>query len=75
MEGFLTVAECAALKDTHRQSVWRAIKEGRLAAERAGHAWLIRRQDADAWQPARTPQERGQRGGRPRKPQGEEASE
>jgi excisionase family DNA binding protein len=50
----LTVQEAAVEKDTHVKSVYRAIQEGRLKAERRGpRILLIRRGDLDAWEPSR----------------------
>ena len=46
----MTAPVAAALKGVHRNSVHRAIKEGRLKATRSGKSWLIRRRDLDAWQ-------------------------
>lgn len=46
----VTAPVAAALKGVHRNSVHRAIKEGRLKATRSGKSWLIRRSDLDAWQ-------------------------
>ncbi len=46
----MTAPVAAALKGVHRNSVHKAIKEGRLKATRSGKSWLIRRRDLDAWQ-------------------------
>jgi excisionase family DNA binding protein len=46
----MTAPVAAALKGVHRNSVHKAIKEGRLKATRSGKTWLIRRRDLDAWQ-------------------------
>src|SRR5947209_627594 len=46
----ITAPVAAALKGVHRNSVHKAIKEGRLKATRSGKTWLIRRRDLDAWQ-------------------------
>src|SRR5690242_10972118 len=46
----VTAPVAAALKGVHRNSVHKAIKEGRLKATRSGKSWLIRRGDLDAWQ-------------------------
>jgi excisionase family DNA binding protein len=46
----MTAPMAAALKGVHRNSVHKAIKEGRLKASRSGKSWLIRRRDLDAWQ-------------------------
>lgn len=46
----MTAPVAAALKGVHRNSVHKAIKEGRLKATRSGKSWLIRRPDLDAWQ-------------------------
>jgi excisionase family DNA binding protein len=46
----VTAPVAAALKGVHRNSVHKAIKEGRLKATRSGKTWLIRRDDLDAWQ-------------------------
>lgn len=48
----LTAAEAAKEKDTHIKSIYRAIKEGRLKAERRSQRiLLIRRADLMAWEP------------------------
>jgi excisionase family DNA binding protein len=46
----ITAPVAAAEKGVHRNSVHKAIKEGRLKAVRSGKSWLIRRRDLDAWQ-------------------------
>jgi excisionase family DNA binding protein len=46
----VTAPVAAGLKGVHRNSVHKAIKEGRLKATRSGKTWLIRRRDLDAWQ-------------------------
>jgi excisionase family DNA binding protein len=46
----ITAPLAAAEKGVHRNSVHRAIKDGRLKAIRSGKSWLIRRRDMDAWQ-------------------------
>jgi excisionase family DNA binding protein len=56
----ITAPVAAAEKGVHRNSVHRAIREGRLKAYRSGKTYLIRRRDLDAWKvvghrPARTP--------------------
>lgn len=56
MEGerdWLTVGEVARLKGVSEQAVRAAIRDGRLAADRANGAFLVRRRDADAWTPRR----------------------
>lgn len=68
----LTIAEAAALKDVGVTTIHRAIREGRLKARvelpegSARGVWKIRREDLEAYTPA-SPQEKGRRGGRPRK--------
>lgn len=51
----LTVPTAALEKDVHVKSVYRAIQNGRLRAERQGKTVLVRRRDLIAWQP-RNPQ-------------------
>ncbi len=46
----MTAPVAAALKGVHRNSVHKAIKDGRLKATRSGKSWLIRRRDLDAWE-------------------------
>ncbi len=58
----LTVQEAATLKETHVKSVYRAIEDGRLKAERRGkRILLIRRSDLDAWEPSRRIREAAKR--------------
>lgn len=67
-----SVTEAAAIKGITRQSVQRAIRNGRLGARvevppgGAAGVWKIREDDLQAWEPVRDPHERGKMGGRPR---------
>lgn len=45
----LTVNEAAREKGVHVKSVYRAIKEGRLKAQKRDHTRLILRRELDAW--------------------------
>lgn len=48
-DDLLTPQEVAALKKVHVNSVYRAIKEDRLAAQRRPKHYLLRRGDVDNW--------------------------
>lgn len=48
-DDLLTAGEVAAMKKANVRSVYRAVKEERLKADRRGHILLIRRGDAEAW--------------------------
>ena len=48
---WLTAQEVADLKGVRVQTVTKAIREQRLRATRRGHAYFIRRADAEAWEP------------------------
>lgn len=63
----LTPKEVAAMKGVVVQTVYEAIKAGRLPAHtRPGTArWRIRTSDADRWTPIKDLNERAARGGRP----------
>lgn len=50
---WLTVPEVARLKGVSQQAVTKAIKDERLKAERGNGAWLIHREDAEAWEPGK----------------------
>lgn len=63
-EEWLTASQVAAMKRigskrVSAQSVTAACREGRLQGQRAGRIWIIRRADAEKWQPV---------GHRPKKP-------
>lgn len=47
----VTGAEAAQIKGVSRVAVYKAIREGRLPAQRHGRIWFIRRTDLDQWQP------------------------
>jgi excisionase family DNA binding protein len=50
-EELLTIQEAAEIKGAHPNSIWLAVKEGRLPAIRRGKKmWFIRRADLDAWE-------------------------
>jgi excisionase family DNA binding protein len=48
---WLTTAEVALLHGLGTKAVTRAIREGRLPATPRGHAYFIRRADAENWKP------------------------
>ena len=48
-EVFLTTVEAAKELKVTRVRVWQLIQEGRLAAERVGRDWLIRREVVEAY--------------------------
>ena len=47
----LTAAEVAALKGCDESTVTRAARAEEIPARRLGRAWVIRRADAERWQP------------------------
>lgn len=49
---FVSPREAARIKGCSPQAVTRAIREGRLKADRCGQQYVIRRGDLDAWQPS-----------------------
>jgi excisionase family DNA binding protein len=53
----MTVPDAAKLKQVHLKSLYRAIREGNVKAEKRWGRVLIRRADLDAWQPSRRIQE------------------
>ena len=57
----ITTVECAARKGVTRQSIHDAIKRGALPAMRIGRDYLVKVADCEAYQPTRTPAERGAR--------------
>ena len=48
---FLSIAEAAARKKVHYQTVRRAIARGVLPAKRVGRAVIIAAEDLERWQP------------------------
>jgi excisionase family DNA binding protein len=60
---WLTTAEVAELHGIGTKAVTRAIREGRLPATPRGHAYFIRRADAENWKPRGSTLKR-RRGGR-----------
>jgi excisionase family DNA binding protein len=60
----LTGPTAAREKGVHVKSLYRAIREGRLKAERQGPTILIRRRDLKAWQPSRRIQQARERAAR-----------
>lgn len=53
LKEWLTAQEVAALKGVRVQTVTKAIREGRLPAQRRGHGYLVHRPDAEQWTPRR----------------------
>jgi hypothetical protein len=68
MDGLITVSDCAVRKSVSVQAVNDAIKRGAIAAQKVGPLWLMTEEACEAYQPAKTPSERGARNaGRPKK--------
>ena len=57
----LTVTQCAAHHEVSRTAIHSAIREGRLAARKAGNIWLVTEADCQSYQPLRTAAERAKR--------------
>lgn len=52
---WLTVSEAAALLGIRRETVYEAVRAGRLPARRSGRDWLVTRADVDAYAARRRP--------------------
>jgi excisionase family DNA binding protein len=48
-DGLLSVTQAATELGIHPDSLRQAIVQGRLAAQKIGHAWIVRRADLDAY--------------------------
>jgi excisionase family DNA binding protein len=60
----MTLPEVARLVHRSRSRIWQLVQAGRLAAQQVGHAWLVRRSDAETFATSQRPR------GRPRKQKG-----
>jgi len=48
---YVSLPDVAELKGVSRQAVWQAVVAGRLRAEKFGRDYLVRRIDAENWEP------------------------
>lgn len=60
-EKLISVTECAKKKGISRQSVNHAISRGALPAEKVGNSYVIKKEDCEAYEPAREPVDRANR--------------
>jgi excisionase family DNA binding protein len=60
----MTLPEVARLVHRSRSRIWQLVQAGRLPAQQVGRAWLVRRNDAEAFASSQRPR------GRPRKKKG-----
>ena len=47
LESLLSISEAAGIAKCHPQKIHRAIRSGKLKAERVGWNWVIKREDLD----------------------------
>jgi excisionase family DNA binding protein len=65
-EEWITSVQAAEEKGISRQAIAKAIRNGRLPAQRLGRYYMIRRSDLDAWTPSPRgpkPDDEGRKGG------------
>lgn len=60
-DGYLSLAEVATMHGVHFTTIQKAAQRGSIPHERRGYRWMIKREDAERWQPDRRKQARAHR--------------
>ena len=69
-EKLISTEECARRKGVTRQAITAAVIRGDIPATKVGRTYVVKEEDCEAFTPA-SPQERGRRGGKRERKQGE----